>query len=120
MNLFKQIGAVTVMNFKSLPHRIGTSIVIVIGIAGVVAVLVSVLAMSTGMIADHGALGPRRSRDRDAQRLASETGSALARDAARPIKDAPGRQARRRRQADRFGGSAAPGESASAEGDARK
>ena len=50
MNLFRQIGAVTAMNFKSLPHRIGTSIVIVIGIAGVVAVLVSVLAMSTGML----------------------------------------------------------------------
>ena len=51
MNLFKQISAVTLMNFKSLPHRIGTSIVIVVGIAGVVAVLVSVLAMSTGMLA---------------------------------------------------------------------
>ncbi len=50
MNLFRQIGAVTAMNFKSLPHRVGTSIVIVIGIAGVVAVLVSVLAMSTGML----------------------------------------------------------------------
>ena len=50
MKLFRQIAAVTAMNFRSLPQRIGTSSVIVIGIAGVVAVMVSVLAMSTGMI----------------------------------------------------------------------
>ncbi len=50
MTLFRQIGAVTAMNLRSLPQRVGTSLVIVIGIAGVVAVLISVLAMSTGMI----------------------------------------------------------------------
>ena len=38
------------MNLRSLPQRLGTSLVIVIGIAGVVGVLVSVLAMSTGII----------------------------------------------------------------------
>lgn len=90
MNLFRQIGAVTAMNFKSLPHRVGTSIVIVIGIAGVVAVLVSVLAMSTGMLATMESSG----RDDRAIVLrngsASESGSALARDAARLIADAPG------------------------------
>jgi putative ABC transport system permease protein len=90
MNLFRQIGAVTVMNFKSLPHRVGTSIVIVIGIAGVVAVLVSVLAMSTGMIKTMEQSG----RDDRAIVMrngsASETGSALGRDAARLVADAPG------------------------------
>ncbi len=50
MRLFRQIGAVTAMNLRSLPQRVTTSLVIVIGIAGVVAVLTSVLAMSTGMI----------------------------------------------------------------------
>ncbi len=50
MKTIKQILSVTAMNFRSLPQRLGTSLVIVIGIAGVVAVLVSVLAMSTGMI----------------------------------------------------------------------
>lgn len=50
MKLLRQIASVTPMNFRSLPQRLGTSLVIVIGIAGVVAVLVSVLAMSTGMI----------------------------------------------------------------------
>lgn len=50
MKMFRQIGAVTAMNFRSLPQRVSTSLVVVIGIAGVVAVLVSVLAMSTGLI----------------------------------------------------------------------
>lgn len=48
MNTLKQIGAVTSISLSSLPQRIGTSLVIVIGIAGVVAVLLSVLAMATG------------------------------------------------------------------------
>jgi putative ABC transport system permease protein len=90
MNLFKQISAVTLMNFKSLPHRIGTSIVIVVGIAGVVAVLVSVLAMSTGMIEtmEHSGRDDRAIVLRNGS--ASENGSALGRDAARLIEDAPG------------------------------
>ena len=90
MNLFRQIGAVTAMNFKSLPHRVGTSIVIVIGIAGVVGVLVSVLAMSTGMLETMENSG----RDDRAIVLrngsASESGSALGRDAARLVQDAAG------------------------------
>ncbi|MGH8205780.1 MAG: ABC transporter permease [Steroidobacteraceae bacterium] len=40
--------AVTGMNLANLSQRVGASLVIVIGIAGVVAVLVSVLAMGTG------------------------------------------------------------------------
>jgi putative ABC transport system permease protein len=40
--------AVISMSLQSLPQRLGTSSVIVIGIAGVVAVLVSVLAMAAG------------------------------------------------------------------------
>ena len=90
MTLFRQIGAVTAMNFKSLPHRVGTSIVIVIGIAGVVAVLVSVLAMSTGMLETMENSG----RDDRAIVLrngsAAESGSALGRDAARLVEDAAG------------------------------
>lgn len=48
MSLFKQIAAVTAMNLRSIPRRLGNSLVIVVGIAGVVAVLISVLAMSMG------------------------------------------------------------------------
>ena len=90
MNLFRQIGAVTAMNFKSLPHRIGTSIVIVIGIAGVVAVLVSVLAMSTGMLETMENSGREDRAIVLRNGSAAESGSALARDAARLIQDAPG------------------------------
>jgi putative ABC transport system permease protein len=46
--MFKQTLAITLMNLKAIPQRLGTSSVIVVGIAGVVAVLVSVLAMATG------------------------------------------------------------------------
>src|ERR1044072_5615974 len=90
MNLFKQISAVTLRNFKSLPHRVGTSVVIVIGIAGVVGVLVSVLAMSTGMVKtmEHSGRDDRAIVLRNGS--ASENGSALGRDAARLIEDAPG------------------------------
>jgi putative ABC transport system permease protein len=48
MSLAAQILAVTAMNLRSIPKRLGNSLVIVIGIAGVVAVLISVLAMSLG------------------------------------------------------------------------
>jgi len=43
-----QIARITVINVLTLPHRVGTSLVVVIGIAGVVSVLVSVLAMAEG------------------------------------------------------------------------
>lgn len=44
----RQILAVTLLSLRSVPHRLGSSLVTVVGIAGVVAVLLSVLALSTG------------------------------------------------------------------------
>src|SRR5450755_3887446 len=55
--MIKQLLAVILMSLQTLPQRIGASSVIVIGIAGVVAVLVSVLAMGAGFrhtLADSG------------------------------------------------------------------
>jgi len=55
--MFKQLFAVIGMSLQTLPQRLGASSVIVIGIAGVVAVLVSVLAMGAGFrhtLADTG------------------------------------------------------------------
>jgi putative ABC transport system permease protein len=55
--MFKQLVAVISMSLQTLPQRSGASSVIVIGIAGVVAVLVSVLAMGAGFrhtLADTG------------------------------------------------------------------
>jgi putative ABC transport system permease protein len=46
--VFAQIREITLMNLRNLPSRLGSSSVIVVGIAGVVAVLVSILAMATG------------------------------------------------------------------------
>lgn len=55
--MIRQLVAVSWMSLQTLPQRLGSASVIVIGIAGVVAVLVSVLAMSTGFkhtLADSG------------------------------------------------------------------
>jgi putative ABC transport system permease protein len=55
--MFKQLIAIISMSLQTLPQRLGASSVIVIGIAGVVAVLVSVLAMAAGFhhtLADSG------------------------------------------------------------------
>jgi putative ABC transport system permease protein len=49
--MFSQIGEVTLMNLRNLGSRLGSSSVIVVGIAGVVAVLVSILAMANGFAA---------------------------------------------------------------------
>ncbi len=46
--MLKQILAVTWMNLRSIPSRLGTSLVIVVGIGGVVGVLVALLAMAEG------------------------------------------------------------------------
>ena len=46
--MLRQIAHVTMLNLRTVPLRLGTSLVVVVGIAGVVGVLVSVLAMSEG------------------------------------------------------------------------
>jgi putative ABC transport system permease protein len=48
MTGLNQIAHVTLINLQNVPRRLGTSLVVVVGIAGVVGVLVSVLAMSEG------------------------------------------------------------------------
>ena len=44
--MFRQITAVCRLSLKSIPQRLGASIVVVIGIAAVVGVLVSVFTMA--------------------------------------------------------------------------
>ncbi|KFN50146.1 ABC transporter permease [Arenimonas composti] len=46
--MFEQILAITGMNLRSVPQRWGASLVIVIGLAGVVAVFTALLAMANG------------------------------------------------------------------------
>lgn len=90
MSMLTQIRAVTWMNLTSIPQRLGTSSVIVVGIAGVVAVLISVLAMATGFQRTILATG----RDDRAIVLRggsdSELASTLSREATLTIMDAPG------------------------------
>jgi len=90
MNTFKQIGAVTSISFSTLPQRFGTSLVIVIGIAGVVAVLLSVLAMATGFQKTLSSTG----RDDRALVLRggsnSELASTISRENTLTIQDGPG------------------------------
>jgi putative ABC transport system permease protein len=90
MSALTQIAAVSAMNLRSLPQRVGTSSVVVIGIAGVVAVLISVLAMSTGFIRTLGKTGP------DNRAIVMRTGSStelvsvLANEAALTVADSAG------------------------------
>jgi putative ABC transport system permease protein len=87
---FTQLLAVSSISLRSLPHRAASSAVIVIGTAGVVAVLLSVLALSTGL-AD--ALTATGSVDRAIvlhAQAANEIGSGLAHDAIPTIIEAPG------------------------------
>jgi putative ABC transport system permease protein len=44
--MFRQIAAVTLLSLRSIPQRLGASIVVVIGLAAVVGVLVSVFTMA--------------------------------------------------------------------------
>src|SRR5512144_2988695 len=48
MHWLNQITALTFITLSTIPQRLGTSLVIVVGISGVVGVLVSVLAMAEG------------------------------------------------------------------------
>jgi putative ABC transport system permease protein len=90
MNMLRQIGAVTWMNLRRIPQRFGTSSVIVIGIAGVVAVLISVLAMATGFTHTVAATGRADRAIVLRGGSDSELASTLAREATLTIMDAPG------------------------------
>lgn len=90
MSTFKQIGAVTVMNLRSLPTRLGASLVVIVGIAGVVGVIVSVFGMTRSLEAALLSAGhPDRALVLKSG-ASNELSSTLASDAVLAIKDAPG------------------------------
>ena len=86
----QQLVAVTAMNLRNLPARLGTSLVAVVGIGGVVAVLVSLLSMGEGFRAALDLAG----RDDVALILrggsADELSSGLGREEVNVITAAPG------------------------------
>jgi putative ABC transport system permease protein len=86
----RQMLAVTLLNLRNLPQRWGSSFVIIIGIAGVVAVLISVLALATGF---RRTIDNSASEDRAivlSRGAESEAGSGISRGALATIIDAPG------------------------------
>jgi len=97
-----QLVAVTGMNLRNLPARLGTSLVAVVGIGGVVAVLVALLSMGEGFRAalelsgrdDVAVILRGGSSDELASAFSREdvsailTGSGIARDARGPIASA--------------------------------
>lgn len=61
MSWLTQIGAVTLLSLRTIPRRLGSSAVAVVGIAGVVIVFVAVLSMAEGFFAAmRGAGSPNR------------------------------------------------------------
>jgi putative ABC transport system permease protein len=90
MNVLSQIWAVTAMNVRALPQRVGASLVTVIGVATVVAVMASLLAISAGL----RQMVDRNTRPDDATVLASGAAAtymgSISRAAAAIITGAPG------------------------------
>jgi putative ABC transport system permease protein len=88
--MMRQIAAITAMNLRSLPQRLGSSWVIVIGIAVTVAVMVSVLAMAEGFA--RTLAGTARADRAIVIRAGSNTelSSTLSRENTLTIMDAPG------------------------------
>jgi len=90
LSALNQIFVVTVMNLRAIPQRIGSSLVIVIGMGAVVAVVISVLSMSDGFLDSVDRTGRADRAIVTAGGAASESASSLPRDAIPLIMDAPG------------------------------
>ena len=90
MNWLKQTIAIMMVNLRTIPSRLGSSAVAIIGIAGVVVVFVSVLSISAGFSHAMGGSGsPNRAL---VLRAGSDTEMTSGIDGAetRIIKEAPG------------------------------
>lgn len=88
MSALRQIRAVTALGLRSIPARFGTSMVVVVGVAAVVAVLVGALAIAGGFTTAAVASG-------DAGRAivlggATEASSGLSRETVVTVMNAPG------------------------------
>lgn len=88
--MLTQIAAITGINIKSIPERWALSAVIVIGLAGVVAVFTALLAMSTGFEKTLTATGRTDAAFILRGGSQSELNSGIGRDEATLIKLAPG------------------------------
>lgn len=89
MSAFRQTAAVAALNLRSIPTRLASSLVIIIGIAGVVAVLISVLAIAQGIRKAGAATGRDDRAVVMANGAGAESASSLSREAVNAIVGAP-------------------------------
>jgi putative ABC transport system permease protein len=90
MNTLSQIAAVTALNLKTLPERLVSSTVSVVGVAGVVAVLVAVLSIAAGFKAAMTSSGSADTAIVMRSGTDTEMNSILSREETRIIGDKPG------------------------------
>ena len=90
MNLIRQIFIVTALNFKSLPQRFWTSMVIVVGLGATIGVLLSMMSLTTGMQQAYINAGNPNRAIIVSNSADNEPQSAITRDVAPLILDAPG------------------------------
>ena len=90
MQTLTQLLAITLVNIRSLPQRLGSSLVAVVGIAGVVVVFVSVLSIAQGFKAAMTTAGDPRTAIVLRAGTDSEMSSGLSREQTQIVKDAPG------------------------------
>jgi putative ABC transport system permease protein len=90
MNWFTQVFAVALFNLRSLPERKGAAVSAAVGIAGVAAVLVGVLAIAQGFRSAMTASGAPDTAIILRSGADSEMTSNFTRDETRVISDAPG------------------------------
>src|ERR1700733_13306112 len=85
-----QILSVSELNLRSLPQRIGSSLVVIVGIAGVVAVFISILSLAIGFKSTIANTGQPDRAIVMGRGWSSEGYSTLSRDDVRSILDTPG------------------------------
>jgi len=90
MNILRQIGIVSLINFRSLKLRIWRSLVIVVGMGCVIGVLLSMLSLTQGMLEAYLKTGDPGRALVVATGAQYEASSSIPRDKARLVMDAPG------------------------------
>src|SRR5277367_6224745 len=88
--MLSQVRAITGINIRSIPQRWASSLVIVIGLAGVVAVFTALLAMATGFSSTLKATGRKDAAIIMRGGSDTELNSGLDRDQTDLIKQLPG------------------------------
>ena len=92
MNWLSQVAAVTAVTLRSIPQRLGSSIVAIVGIAGVVIVFIAVLSIAEGFRAAMTEAGDPQTAIVMRSGSDTEMTSTLMGDEARIVVDAPGVQ----------------------------